>query len=326
MGLSAITGNLATDFNHTEFYDNNDCLIIQRTYIIFMVILLLVGGTGNLLSIFVAVSMRKLNNSTLICLGYLATADSIVLITLATYFLIFALTNGKINAIAISHCYIMFPLLLSILISHLTLASISFLRFIHTWFPLKVKSWCTTSKIKGMLIAIFIVAFCLNLVHLFAYEVQKTDGVDSCVVRKQFQIFYFKFWVYMVFMATLLLPWVCIVLFSSLTVMKITHRAWLSKTRALGQTATEKAALKTTGMLLVVTMWFVLSLGIVLAYVYLSDAPQDNNTFDKYMLCDTRAAIGWVIFTSNYAVNFFLYILVSKEYRQFLYKALRQIC
>ena len=152
-------------------------------------------------------------------------------------------------------------------------------------------------------------------------------GSEVCRASKPFQMFYLKVWRPLYSTVAYVLPATLIILFNSLTVGKLLYRKWIQKTQVVPLQhvgAQNSSQTRTTLMLIVASMWFVLSL--LPFFVYLSTTRISQRNADKHDLCDTFYNVSIFFMISNNVVNFYIYTLVSRDYRHDLVTTFKSIC
>lgn len=259
-----------------------------------------------MLSLCVAI-MRKAHGKIYIYLGTLAVADCMALFLPCLHMLIYIQTNGEVDITIIADCKIAF--IVYYIFKHYSawiLVCLTIDRFIHTWFPLQVKSWITAQKIKIVLTVNGVILICLNLVHTIGLTV---GGDGSCVPSNQAFVWLFTHvWRLLDTFLYCWIPSVLIISFNFLIVLKM-----VVKIPCMATTITNslnKTANKSTPMLVITTSTFVLLTCPLSIYLVLQDSFVIIEPNDSTVVTFTLLSI------SNNAINFYIYILTSKILRQ----------
>ena len=318
-------GNTSAGISGMEVENVNCAETTKKMYLIGLPVFCILGVIGNALSVIIAISKRKRKNVTLLCIGFLGLADTTVLFLSGIHFWLLAYTDGGLDTFVATHCFVAFAVSTNRLISNLTLVAVSVLRFIYTWFPYDAKSWCSMFKIKWMLFLIFICSVGLNSINLVAYKIEMKDGLEVCGVSKPFKMFYLKVWLRLYSTTAFILPATLITLLNSLTIGKLLYRRLLQRTQVVPLqqfSAQNSSQTRTTVMLIVVSMWYVVSL--LPFFIYLATITPISTGEDD--LCDTFRNVSIFIMISNNVVNFYIYTLVSREYRHNLVTTFKSLC
>lgn len=194
--------------------------------------------------------------------------------------------------------------------------------------PLQVRSWYTTKSAKLILIGVIISATIYNIPRFFEYEIIKNDEGQITYKRTlRDTILYPNYMVYYYTLLYLLthfcIPFAAIIFFNSHVIFLILKQ----KKERLNFTSQQRKEIKTTVMLIIVTVIFAIC--NVLTFImnlWENINPtlfSDPKTISMaYMLND----LANFLVILNSASTFIIYFLFSEKYRTLLYDIFRYGC
>lgn len=303
--------------------------VFEYVNYVFLPLSIVVGTVGNFLTIVVMRSERFAGSPSSYLLIVLAISDSVAILSQPFNKLFFIdLVGTDIRALHDINCklYIMIRRL-SKMTSSWTVVGLCIERFIAVWFPLKAKLLITKRSVSAFTLSV--VAIIITYTGIWSYASKVVNGKCNPDVynytdpreRTKFGI--------MLQGGTAIysnVPTVLLMILTTLIIIKLfQHRR---KRRSLTQrpSSTSDQGGKITAMLI----------GIVIAYVILilPITVLHNTAYQKRVKAFTETSSGFSLFTEvvqlmeqlNYCLNFFLYIMTSRQFRETLFKILSSKC
>lgn len=285
--------------------------------------------TGNIINIFVMLSSSLKRASSTYILVALAVSDStFILLWPFNKSFVRQLFATDVRSLSDASCKTFFFIFKTVKMSSawfVTLISIE--RFIAIWFPLKAKIINTK---KMILIEIISVVLFLSVVN-GAWSVSSKIINGSCVphadvegypnMKQNFVVYGIVF--------VFILPTVIMIILSPLTALKLCrqYKSRVQMTNNVKDPSVNTSAsdtIRATVMLLSVTLAFVLLMTpITFSHIYMVLIGQDIFETSESGLMIYRN-VSQVLELTNFTINFFLYVLISKSYRHFLFRSCRK--
>lgn len=285
--------------------------------------------TGNIINIFVMLSSSLKRASSTYILIALAVSDStFILLWPFNKSFIRQLFATDVRSLSDASCKTFFFVFKTVKMSSawfVTLISIE--RFIAIWFPLKAKI-INTKKI--ILIEIISVVLFLSVVN-GAWSVSSKIINGSCVphadvegypnMKQNFVVYGIIF--------VFILPTVIMMILSPLTALKLCrqYKSRVQMTNNVKDPSVNTSAsdtIRATVILLSVTLAFVLLMTpITFSHIYMVLIGQDIFETSESSLMIYRN-VSQILELTNFTINFFLYVLISKSYRHFLFRSCRK--
>ncbi|KAL3878144.1 hypothetical protein ACJMK2_030515 [Sinanodonta woodiana] len=288
---------------------------------VFSVIFLVLGLTGNLLTVLVLRKIGFSKRPTLFFLFVLAITDSVVLVTGLSRYWILNTFDLDIRTLSDFGCKInLFVIYLSMQYSSWILVFVCIERVIKTHFPLQFIRIVTYRRVYVSLIILFFILSGVDL-HFFW-----TNGIDNftngdcgslTTKDKAFDEFVF---VYIDFTFLSAAPFVIMFICNVLLVRTLNRiqRGRASMMHNVMIRRTQRVSVKLTKMLLVNTFYFLVATVPVSVYFIVDSYRRrqyeaDGNTHSEAIL-DLVGTITYLMQYSNYSVNFYLYSMVNDKF------------
>lgn len=291
-------------------------------------IFVILGLVGNVLSIIVW-TRRHMKSSTGRYLTALAVADSGVLVWFILIDTVMMLRPdlGESPAYAFIFAYLGYPFFfLWIVCSIWVMVGVTVDRFIMVCLITKAKEYCNETRANVGLGLIGGLCFLINMPHFWSYEVDWDRGVNGtgpALLKTEFQKgeagIRYEFWIHCIFLV--LVPWFTVFTLNLLIISQIgrTNRKMSSKKTAQSADKSRHSENQITRLLLIVTFTFLVLLGfqcITQCFYMLMPDGFDKNIIDEAFAV---AKLGVII---NSSINFFLYCLSGRRFRQELFALL----
>lgn len=287
-------------------------------------IFVVLGLIGNILSIIVW-TRRHMKSSTGRYLTALAVADSGVLIWFVLTDTVKMTNPDVVNSpgYAFIFAYLGYPFFfLWIILSIWFMVGVTVDRFIMVCLITKAKEYCNETRANVGIGVIAGLCFLINLPHFWSYEVDwdrsgAANGTGPALMKTEFQkgegAIRYEFWVHCIFLV--LVPWFSVFTLNLLIISKIgkTNRKMSSKKTAQSADKSRHSENQITRLLLIVTFTFLFLLGcqcITQCFYMLMPDGFDKNIIDEAFAV---AKLGVII---NSSINFFLYCLSGRRFRQ----------
>ncbi|XP_013415590.1 C5a anaphylatoxin chemotactic receptor 1 [Lingula anatina] len=283
--------------------------------------LLVIGITGNVLSLLVMRGKSLRPSSASIYLRYLAIADTSTLVLGVFPVWIRALTTVDVTALHPWTCKLHVYFLYSAGDCAVwVIVAVTVDRFLSVTFPFKAKLWCTKRRALISCVVITFVALLVKNSHLlwtrgFQYD---ATGAVCGVARKEFAFFETVIRSWIGFILYAFIPILSIIILNSLIAFGL-HKAQHQRQNLFGssssQAVTETANFRSsTYMLLALSLAFVVlvtpSITVLLLSPYWVVTPHDR------ALEELLQAITDSLVYTNHSINFFLYCLTGKGFRR----------
>ena len=214
------------------------------------------------------------------------------------------------------HCSLVsFSLFLTALCSTLFILNMTFERFYSIIRPHKAASFNTVKRAKVTILCIVLFSIIYNLPHLFTTAV---DGRTCKHYLKYLHLLHVQVYYWLSLFIQFALPFLSLLIMNSVIIHTLRTRSLGTKTRSEGQGQTFKVKSQEKQiyiMLLLVTFGFMILTTptyIVIYYVsfwYYQASAQDLALY--YLLYN----VAQKTYYTNYALNFFLYVISSQKFR-----------
>ncbi|KAK3611139.1 hypothetical protein CHS0354_014883 [Potamilus streckersoni] len=288
---------------------------------IFSVVFLLLGLTGNLLTILVFRKIGVSKRPTLIFLFVLAITDSVVLVTGLSRYWILNTFELDIRTLSDVGCKInLFVIYLSMQYSSWILVFVCIERVIKTYFPLQFIRIVTYRRVYASLIILFFVLSGVDLHFFWTNGINNftNESCDSLTPKdRNFDEFVF---VYIDFAFLSATPFVIMFICNVLLVrtLRRIQRGRASMMHNVMFRRTQRVSVKLTKMLLVNTFYFLISTVPVSVYFIVDSYRRhqyeaEGDTYSIAIL-DLVGTITYLMQYSNYSVNFYLYSMVNDKF------------
>ncbi|KAL4228498.1 hypothetical protein ACF0H5_011546 [Mactra antiquata] len=297
----------------TEYIEYSVAEFINNYYLYFVCV---IGIPGNIACIITLTFMGgKLSSA--MYMTTLAIADLIAIGLKLAYFL---LTKYDIR-LGDSVCRLMFMFgTVSQMYSNWILVVMTTERFIAIWFPLKVKKLCSKWRSISILIVLFILFILVNLQFIFTFEEVKDPFLSwDCRPKEQYRKFIQTVWYWIDGALYAVLPIIIILVLNSLIIYAVrkSNRALTNLTNRRKNSKDKLTQQKQiTLMLLAVSLTFVLLVMpnciFFVARQYWTWKETQLGIAQYYLVYQ----IVFLLSDLNHAVNFYLYCLSGRKFRQ----------
>ena len=312
MGLT--TSEAVTEKRFTEFTEYKVAEFINDYY---LYLICGVGIPGNIACIFTLVFMRPVMSSTIYMLC-LAAVDTVAIVLKMVYL---QLTAHDIQLRA-SGCQMMFLFgTVSQQLSNWILVAMTLERFIAIWFPFKVKTFCNKRNSITSLIVMFVFFVLANLQFVFTFE-EVSDPPFlkfDCRPKQEHAKFVQYVWYWIDGALYAFVPIVLIIVFNGLIIYAVRksgrHQRELTN-RSINMSEKLLQQRQVTVMLLTISLVCVIlvlpNCIFFIVKTYWSWRETMHDTAQYYLVYQTV----FVLSDLNHAVNFYLYMLRGRKFRQ----------
>ncbi|XP_064642970.1 probable G-protein coupled receptor B0563.6 [Lineus longissimus] len=293
--------------------------LMHWPYVVFVPL----GVVGNMISFLITTKKSNKNLSTCVYMSALSVVDTMILISVTSHRVIFVLGQSAVIQYGINDViFFWYWSYTAGMSSGLYLAYMSLDRAIAVTFPLKAKTFCTTSRAKKAVSMTFFIPAILNVNMFFTYQVDKDiTGFDTAYLNYPEAL-----WVeqavsaYMLTVGTII-PFI-IIMTCNIVIIASVQKAGKSRNKmAAGEEGGTSQGRHLTRMLIFVTVaYIVLSIPMRLFEIAFSIPAviEKYDMSDPYwqLLFNVELWIVTDLWNLNYAVNFYLYFLGGgKKYR-----------
>lgn len=314
--------NLSTspsDLSDTDFKAIKEAA--KWLWIIVSPILLVFGLIGNIGILLVLWRMKVFKNLTYIFLFILATINTVVLIVGLTRYWILATFDLDIRDISTPGCVLqLFLIYFSMHMSSWTLVCITTIRFLKTKFPFRYRAKYFSRALKALYILTFVICLALDL-HFFF-----TNGliiIDNEYVCNNTSVEYFTFeekvFVLIDLAMLSVIPFVIMFvmnLFIGKRVFKSMAFRRLSIFNNQSRRRLNRKSKRITQMLFFTSLYFLITtLPVSVLFVVDSYLP-DKKSEKMEANLELAKAVLYLFQFSFYAVNFYIYIEISDDFRK----------
>lgn len=285
-------------------------------------LLLVLGLTGNTLTIIIMQTKRYTHLTSRIFLIALALSDSVLLLT-QPFNKNFILTLFQTDLRAMSNvgCKVFFVIFKTAkMSSSWFLVFICWERFVAVWFPLKAKMICTKRVAFCLILAVYFIILTYTSVWSYASQITPKGICHPDVYDKSDPNEVRRFGAFLLGGLSIysLIPMCFLITMTPMIALKLTRHGQKRKSM-IGKSArkaTSQDTNRTTIMLVGVMVAYILLISPVTA-LHMSAFFLRVNAFGSN-------ALGFLVFKEvsqileqiNYAINFFLYVLTSSMFRQ----------
>jgi len=278
-------------------------------------LLLVIGICGNTMTIIVMRNAQFRSTTFSLILKVLALSD-MLLIVLLPFNKVFVrrLLGADIRAISSTACKIYFFFFRSSkMTSSWFVVFLALERFLAVWFPLKVKEISSKRNTLLAIAIVYIFIFSFNGVWTFSSALVNNVCVPNLVIHGREGIseaFLLTGTILYFFIPAFLLA-----IITPLTTVKLFQQHKLRMRLTGGQLSTSNDILRTTVMLVGVTVAFLILVAPI-AFAHLFAHFRNEHIFEsKDPMMTIFRNISQLMEQTNYAINFFLYVLCNKSFR-----------
>ena len=311
MGLT--TTEAVTEKRFTEFTEYKVAEFINDYY---LYLICGVGIPGNIACIFTLVFMRPVMSSTIYMLC-LAAVDTVAIVLKMVYL---QLTAHEIQ-LGASGCQMMFLFgTVSQQLSNWILVAMTLERFIAIWFPFKVKTFCNKRNSSTSLIVMFVFFVLANLQFVFTFDEVSDPFVKfDCRPKQEHAKFVQYVWYWIDGALYAFVPIILIIVFNGLIIYAVRKSGRDQRdltNRAINMSEKLIQQRQVTVMLLTISLVFVILILpnciFFIVKTYWSWRETMHGIAQYYLVYQTV----FVLSDLNHAVNFYLYTLSGRKFRQ----------
>ena len=200
-------------------------------------------------------------------------------------------------------------------------------RMLIVAFPFKVKVIATRKKAYISLVVLCIALAAYGIYHLIYADlvtvaVVKGRPIRKCLFKREITEFHFKYYNYIALMATLLLPFLSLLIANIVIIVKVIQAK--VKREALVSTQSDDGQVRqmTATLISVSVIFLVLNTPYVVVYYFL---PPADGTNIKYGII-IAGQFGSLLNSLNSAINFLLYCITGPTFRKELRAMLCRCC
>ena len=325
--LNGSNNSLTYDSNNlNSFYTMRE---VKAPVCVLVIVLCTFGLVGNLLS-FLVMKRSKITSTTL-WLKFLAIFDSL---SLAFGAIISVFETIKVRA---HYATYMIPLANGMsFVSIWVVVFVSLERYVAVVYPFKVKSVCTVFRVKTLMLTMTAFQLLMQIPCYFEYDLVKCNEPSSGICEYRPTVLFKSFLYQLLYRVTyramfgLFLP-VAIMTYSSVSLIKALRqrKSFLAKTSGCGSLKSTDNKNETTVMVVGVVIVLIVCQLPLLVYLIIDSisivAPSIYKHNHLYIFQNITYHVVSVMVVMNCSVNFIIYILTSKRFREQLHKMCKWI-
>ncbi|KAK6190350.1 hypothetical protein SNE40_002238 [Patella caerulea] len=277
-------------------------------------VFLVIGLSGNTLTIIVMLSPQFRKMSISVFLVALAFSDTTLILMLPfNKGFVRKILGVDIRALSSAGCKLFFLMFRSAkMTSSWFVVFLCLEKFVAVWFPLKTKFICTKRNAYIGLVLVYTFLFSFNGVWTFASRLSK----GACIPHYPEPAYLARIFVIVGTMIYSIIPICLLMIFTPLTCYKLFQRVKLQRTLSSSSSnRVSEEVRKTSTMLLSVSiayMILVAPIGVAHIFFYL----QGLNIFEATQPgMVIYREIAQILEQLNYSINFFLYVICCKSFR-----------
>ncbi|XP_076446395.1 uncharacterized protein LOC143283888 [Babylonia areolata] len=288
--------------------------------------LLLLGGFGNIATIFVMRRMKDRNSSQHVILISLAVCDFCVLyvVMLRDWLnIVFDVDVRDVNVVLCKvHVWVVYSITC---LSAWLLTCVTVQRTLAVTWPHKMRVMCTVRRTWTVVAVVVITAFSLhfhNVIYRGLDEYHSCEGISA-----SYKEFISKVYPWLDMCLSSLFPSVCLIicnvilslaLFKSVSASSVAIQASSNADTTQNNNSRKKAASKTTITILVLSCTFLLlSLPVCIYLIWIKVALENTEgSVALYNLIDLWSTVGFMLLYTNSAINFLLYCFTGTKFRR----------
>ncbi|KAK3093322.1 hypothetical protein FSP39_014080 [Pinctada imbricata] len=299
----------------------NHIVIVVLNYVnyVLLPVFLVLGLTGNTLTIMVMNNKKFVNQTSTLFLTALSLSDTVLLLT-QPFNKVFVMKLFGLDLRALSNigCKIFFIIFkTSKMTSSWFLVLLCFERFVAVWFPLKAKTICTRRYAFIAIAAVYLVIGSYTSIWSYASNIDEKGICHPDQYDKSDPVEVQKFGRFIIGGVSLysLIPTTILLTLTPLIVVQLFRRAKMFGKMSSQSKKKQSDTNKTTVMLV----------GVMFAYVILILPVTGLHLFAFIFRLNAfgSGSLGWAIYREvsqileqiNYCINFFLYVLSSSLFR-----------
>ena len=291
---------------------------VRKIRIALSVILMVLGGTGNILTILVMRREKFKSQSLCVMFIALALADTFWLTYMPTLELYELIVGSELHALNSAACKITYYLIwVNNSLGNWLLMGITIERTIAILIPHKYRIICTKSNEIIILVALLIACLVYNCHGLFTFELQKRGPVAViCFAAPKHQWFYLNGAKNIMNLALVnVIPFAVILIGNILIIVSVVRsNNNLNKTKSAGsQNRREKQANRMVGMLCSISAAFICLTLPIMVHLALPKTPIEMKAALSYD--NPVYLVVHVLKTLHHAINFILYICSGEVFR-----------
>ncbi|KAK3092773.1 hypothetical protein FSP39_007072 [Pinctada imbricata] len=294
-------------------------VIVVLNYVNYVIlpVFLVLGLTGNTLTILAMNTKRFANQTSRLFLTALSLSDSVLLLTQPfNKLFVINILGMDLRALTDVGCKAFFVIFKTAkMTSSWFVVFLCLERFVAVWFPMKLKSIFTrTVALVGIAVVYLVIG---TYTSVWSYASQIVDGKvchpDVYDKKDAYEVQRFGRFITTGLAIYSMIPIAILLVITPMIIIKLVVRA--KAMRKMTNKTNKKAETKTTAMLLGVMVAYILLI-VPVTCLHMSAFVLRLNAFG-------RSSLGFMIFREvsqileqiNYAINFFLYVLSSSSFR-----------
>ncbi|XP_061169026.1 histamine H2 receptor-like [Saccostrea echinata] len=296
--------------------------ILSYTNYVLLPVLLVLGLTGNTLTIIIMQTKRYSHLTSRLFLIALALSDSVLLLTqpLNKNFVLMYL-GTDLRALSSIGCKAFFVIFKTAkMSSSWFLVFICWERFVAVWFPLKAKIICTKRVAVALIVLVYVFIFTYTSIWSYASQITKNNICHPDVYDKTDPYEVSRFGTFLLGGLSIysLIPMCFLITMTPLISIKLSRQGRKRKSM-MGKSVRRKTASQDTNRTTVMLV------GVMVAYILLISpvTALHMSAFFLRLNAFGSNALGFLVFKEvsqileqlNYAINFFLYVLTSSMFR-----------
>lgn len=275
--------------------------------------LIIVGTISNVLMIIVLMASRKMRSQTnSVYLTCLAVLDIIILNTGLLRHYIKNTKDYDIRLQSTAACRLhIFIVYFTIQFESWVLVNLTLERLLAVMLPHKLRIIFSKKKAAIYLFITGIILFTLNLHYFFFFHIRNySDAVpiQMCLNDVEYTYFYDNVWAWLDLLFASLIPFMVIFISNIMIIIRVILKKRLAKTSGSSFKMTNM-----TASLLVVSFLFLLTTSPICIFLLINfDMESEEEHFYVSMIFDILNLIYYI----NNSINFFLYCITSRRFRQ----------
>ncbi|XP_062604865.1 neuromedin-U receptor 2-like [Saccostrea cucullata] len=296
--------------------------ILSYTNYVLLPLLLVLGLTGNTLTVIIMQTKRYSHLTSRLFLIALALSDSVLLLTqpLNKNFVLMYL-GTDLRALSSIGCKAFFVIFKTAkMSSSWFLVFICWERFVAVWFPLKAKIICTKRVAVALIVLVYVFILTYTSIWSYASQITKNNICHPDVYDKSDPYEVSRFGTFLLGGLSIysLIPMCFLVTMTPLISIKLSRQGRKRKSM-MGKSVRRKTASQDTNRTTVMLV------GVMVAYILLISpvTALHMSAFFLRLNAFGSNALGFLVFKEvsqileqlNYAINFFLYVLTSSMFR-----------
>ncbi|XP_045203527.2 C-C chemokine receptor type 1-like [Mercenaria mercenaria] len=324
-----VTENMTTDVNkEAECGNETEAVVSEYLWKIFPPILILIGLTGNCLTIIVIKRLGFRKQPTLTFLLCLAISDIVVLCTGLPRYWILYVFDYDLKTASNANCKLYyFFLYMTMQYSSWILVGVTVERLIKVYFPMKYRRIYSYRKVIIELLVTLFILILVNGHFFFTNGINDFTEGDCSSLNPGFYYFDENVFIYIDFSVLSVIPFM-IMLVCNILLVKVLRKVQRNRVSMMHKSVyrrTSRFSVKMTKMLVVCTFYFLIATAPISIYfildTYLLPEYESNNNCPAISRMDLAWSITYLFQYSNSCINFYLYTAMNDRF----YKELKAL-